>query len=45
MAYYDQIAYDYKDKDLFSEFIELYDNYGYEEEETDPTLYADRKLK
>lgn len=39
MAYYDQIAYEYTDEDVYEEIKELYDNLGYEEEDIEPTRF------
>ncbi|MBQ7095324.1 MAG: hypothetical protein IJN80_02575 [Clostridia bacterium] len=39
MAYYDQMAYDYAKKGVYADFLELYNNFGYEEEDTEPTRF------
>lgn len=38
MAFYDQIAYEYTDEDTYEEFVELYNDLGYAEEDTEPDL-------
>jgi len=39
MAYYDRLAYTYKDNKTFEVFKTLYDNLGYAEEPTDPDRF------
>lgn len=43
MVYFDQIAYEYESKKTFRQMIDLYDNFGYEEAETEPTKYPEKK--
>lgn len=42
MAYYDQLAYEYTDN-IYDEFVELYENFGYEEEAVEPTRFPNTK--
>ncbi len=39
IAFYDQIAYEYKDSGVYEEFIELYNNLGYAEEDAEPDRF------
>ena len=39
IAFYDQIAYEYKDSGVYEEFIELYKNLGYAEEDAEPDRF------
>lgn len=38
MAFYDQIAYEYTDENTYEEFVTLYNDLGYAEEDTEPDL-------
>lgn len=39
MAFYDQIAYEYTDKQAFSDFVKLYNGLSCEEKETEPDRF------
>lgn len=41
MVYYDQMAYDYSKKGVFSDFKKRYDKLKYEEVDTEPTRFPD----
>lgn len=39
MAFYDQVAYEYTDKDAFNRFMKFYDKIDCDEEKTEPSYY------
>lgn len=39
MAFYDQIAYEYTDKEAFSDFVKIYAALDYEEADTEPARF------
>ena len=39
MAFYDQVAYEYTDKNAFDQFLNFYDDIDCDEEKTDPSYY------
>ena len=39
IAFYDQVAYEYKDSGIYKEFLDMYNNLGYAEEDTEPDRF------
>lgn len=39
MAFYDQVAYEYTDKNVLNRFLKFYDEMGYDEAKTEPSYY------
>ncbi len=39
LAFYDQVAYEYEDPGVYQDFVNLYNNLGYAEEDTEPDRF------